>query len=202
MPRLFAGLELPEEAVDTLADIEQPLPGARWIALDDLHITLRFYGDVEKAVARDIVEHLAHIDLPMFMLALSGLGVFGPREPQTLWAGVQPSQSLMDLQAATEKAGRMAGLKPETRNFKPHVTLARLKRPPERGLARLLSRWGALRTEPFPVGRFVLYSAKPNTGGGPYVIEEKFGLQGGSWDDEEEDVYGPETYNFSGRGSF
>ena len=186
MPRLFAGLELPEDVVDALADIEQPLPGARWIALDDLHVTLRFFGDVDNAVAKDIIEHLSGIELPMFSLRLAGLGVFGSRDPQSVWAGVEPCGPLNDLQAATERAARHAGLKPETRNFKPHVTLARLRKPPAEALARLLARNATFATDPFPVPRFVVYSAKPHVGGGPYVIEEKFALQGGTWDDDED----------------
>ena len=73
---------------------------------------------------------------------------------------------------------RSAGLPPETRAFKPHVTLARLRGCPPDLVARCLGRIGAFRSRPFPVARFVLYSAKPSVGGGPYVVEEEYPLRG------------------------
>ena len=63
MPRLFAGLELPEEVREQLADLERPLPGAKWVDMDDLHITLRFAGDLEGLVAREFEQGLAEIDV-------------------------------------------------------------------------------------------------------------------------------------------
>lgn len=184
MPRLFAGLELPDEIRDTLMDLEQPLPGVRWIAADDLHITLRFAGDVDKQTAREFVDTLAAIDMPMFVLRLSGLTAPGGRQPRAIWANVEPSAGLTQLQAATERAARSAGLEPETRRFRPHVTVARIQRSHDEAVARYLSHHGAFATDTFPIARFALFSAKPNTGGGPYVVEEVFPLQGGSWDDD------------------
>jgi 2'-5' RNA ligase len=187
MPRLFVGLELPEPVKDQILDLEQPLPGTRWIAADDLHVTLRFIGDVDKRTADDVIEALAHIDLPMFSMRLVGLGTFGSKEPRSVWAGVDAPEMLKRLQSATEKAARTAGLPPETRNFRPHVTIARIGKGHAPAIARYLNHHSAFKTEPFPVPRFAVFSAKPMVGGGPYVIEEVFGLQGGSWDDDEDD---------------
>lgn len=187
MPRLFAGLELPEAIRDALMDLEQPLPGTRWIAAEDLHVTLRFAGDVDKQTERDFIDALATIDLPMFVLRLSGLTAPGGRQPRAIWADVLASDALSQLQAATERAARSAGLEPETRRFRPHVTLARIKKSRDEAIARYLGHHGGFTTDSFPVGRFALFSARPNTGGGPYVVEEIFPLQGGSWDDDDAD---------------
>lgn len=186
MPRLFAGIEVPEELSEELAGLEQPLPGARWVDPDNHHITLRFFGDVSSRTANELVHELASIERQLFHVKVSGIGTFGKKEPSALWAGVEPSEALARLQSATEKAARSAGLAPEKRNFRPHITVARLNRPHEYALARFLQRNAAFQAEPFVVPRFVLYSAKPHTGGGPYVVEQQFPLIGGSWDDEDD----------------
>ncbi|MBU2581562.1 MAG: RNA 2',3'-cyclic phosphodiesterase [Alphaproteobacteria bacterium] len=179
MPRLFTGIELPEDIRDELGDLEQPLPGARWIDIEELHITLRFAGDVDKPTANEFAEYLAGIDVSAFPIRLSGLGTFGGREPRILWAGVEAGAELDRLAKANERAARNAGLEPAARNFKAHVTLARLKYSDPLRLARYLQKHGGFRTEPFYVTHFTLFSSKPHTGGGPYVVEETFPLFGG-----------------------
>lgn len=179
MPRLFAGIELPEEVQDQISDLETPIPGVRWIEADALHLTLRFAGDIDNATARELADELARIEIRAFEMRLKGLGTFGGKDPRTLWAGVEAGAELEALARACERAARNAGLPPEPRTFKPHVTIARLKNPRIEPLARLLSRHGAFQSAPFMVGRFVLYSSRPQVGGGPYVVEEAFMLEGG-----------------------
>jgi 2'-5' RNA ligase len=186
MPRLFAGLELPEEIRDHLSDLERPLPGAKWIASDDLHITLRFAGDVEGLVAREFEQGLEEIEADAFELRLAGLGTFGGNDPRSIWAGVEPNPSLDALARACDRAARNAGLSPEPKPFKPHVTLARLRNTPPELVARALGKIGAFRSEPFPVGSFVLFSSKPKVGGGPYVVEATYPLRGG-WHDADDE---------------
>lgn len=200
MPRLFVGLEMPEAIKDQLLDLEKPLPGVRWIAADDFHLTLRFAGDIEKRTANEFVEALSHIDLPMFAMRLVGLGTFGSKEPRAIWAAVDAPDTLGRLQAATEKAARSVGLKPETRGFRPHVTIARIGKSNDLAIARYLNHHSAFKTEPFPVARFAVFSAKPMVGGGPYVIEEVFGLQGGSWDDDDDPLDADGETDWQNRG--
>lgn len=179
MPRLFTGIELPEDIREELGDLEKPLPGARWIDMDDLHLTLRFAGDIDKRTAFEFAEYLARIDIPAFPMRLAGLGTFGGRDPRILWAGVEAGEELDRLARANERAAYNAGLGPAARAFKPHITLARLKKSQPDRLARYLQRHGGFRTDPFYVTHFSLFSAKPHTGGGPYLIEETFPLFGG-----------------------
>ena len=96
------------------------------------------------------------------------------RDPRVLWAGVEPSEPLSALYRANERAARAAGLAPDPRDFKPHVTLARMRGAKHRAVARFLQENGALDTQPFLVTRFVLLSARPGTGGGPYGIEADY----------------------------
>jgi len=179
MPRLFAGLELPEDLCEDLSDLRFPLAGTRWRAAEDLHLTLRFAGDIEKRQAEDWAGYLEDIDIGAFPLKLKGLGVFTEKDPRTLFVGVEPNRALDELQRATEKAARHAGLPPEGRSFRPHVTLARLRNPPMERLARILQKHARYESEPLFVTHFCLFSAKPGVGGGPYVVEETFGLRGG-----------------------
>ena len=187
MPRLFSAIELPDEVQNQLGDLEQPLIGAKWVDLDNLHLTLRFFGDVNGGVARELMAELNAVDGDAFEIALTGVGVFGGDDPKVLWAGVTPCPALDVLARAHERAARNAGLSPEKRPFKAHVTLARLRGASTLQLAEFLSRHGLFKTAPFFVSRTVLLSSKPLVGGGPYVIEATYPLRGGydgDWDDE------------------
>jgi 2'-5' RNA ligase len=189
MLRLFTGIELPETVKDALVDLQQPLPGAKWVNDEDMHLTLRFAGDVDNRLAREWSELLGEIDVPVFEIKVQGLGAFGGNEPRTLWAGLAPCEPLEALARATERAARAAGLPAEARNFKAHVTLARLRNTPPDLVARWLGRHGALACEPFVVQRFVLFSSRPKVGGGPYVVEASYPLAGGyagDWHEESD----------------
>ncbi len=152
------------------------LAGARWIDPENYHLTLRFVGDIDAPDADDFVEALSQIWVEPFSLKLSGVGSFGGRKPRALWVGVEDCEPLMRLQHANERAARQTGLPPETRNFSPHVTLARLRRAEPGAVANYLSAVGAFEAEPFQVAEFVLMSSREGTGGGPYVVEARFPL--------------------------
>lgn len=176
MPRLFSGLEIPPEIGQRLCSLRGGLESARWIDPENYHVTLRFVGDIDGATAERFDEALSEISAPAFTVSLDGLGVFGGRKPRAVWAGVQANGALDALNKANEIAARKAGLAPETRNFHPHVTLARLRGGKAGSVATYLSHNGAFMTQPFPVSRFVLYSARETRGGGPYVVERAYPL--------------------------
>lgn len=186
MLRLFTGIELPGSLRAELAKLRAPLPGAKWVEPENLHLTLRFAGDIENHIAADFADALESIDVPPFEIRLEGLGAFGGNDPRVLWAGVEAGPELEALARANERAARSAGLAPESRAWKPHVTLARLRYAKVENVARFLQRNGAWRSAPFVVERFVLYSARPQSGGGPYVVEQDFPMAGTmpDWDSE------------------
>src|SRR3990170_2946900 len=88
MPRLFTGLEIPEAIRLRLSLIRAPLAGARWIEAENMHITLRFVGDVDARTADDFADALAEVRGRPFSLSVQGAGAFGGREPRVLWAGI------------------------------------------------------------------------------------------------------------------
>lgn len=180
MPRLFTALELPDDVRDELVRLNLPLPGARWINPEDYHLTLRFAGEIDVAHAREFADNIAAIDVDVFELRLSGVGAFGGHDPSSIFAAVEPSPALEALARAHEKAARRAQLPPDTRAFKPHVTLARLKHTSAEDVARFLTWFGGYRSQPFFVSHVALMSSKPGTGGGPYGVVEIFPLRGGA----------------------
>ena len=150
--------------------------GARWLEPDDFHITLRFIGDVDGAVARDIAETLDDTRRPKFPVRFEGLSWFGGDKPRAIVAKVKPEPALMDLQAEQERRLRRIGLEPETRKYTPHVTLAYLRGVGQASVANYLAARGALFANSFTAERFVLYSAREGSGGGPYVVEAAYPL--------------------------
>jgi len=177
MPRLFSAIEIPRSIAERLTLLRTRITGARWIDPENYHLTIRFIGDVDGATARDFTDALSGVELPPFALRLNGLGSFGGHKPRAIFAGIAHSEGLDALRRANERAAREAGLPPEGRNFKPHVTLARLRNARAGAVAAYLEHQGGIAVEPFTVSRFVLFSSRNSVGGGPYVVEAAYPLE-------------------------
>ena len=176
MIRLFAALALPDDIAESLALRQQPLPGARWRPTDSLHITLRFFGEVREDTADDLDAELSAIAAPPFALHLEGVGAFGEgADLRALWAGVGESEPLRRLAGRCEAAARKAGLKPETRAFRPHATLAYLSRTDPGRVAAWIQSHNLLKSPQFAVDRFGLYSSWPTHEGSVYRLERAYG---------------------------
>ncbi|MGE0850323.1 MAG: RNA 2',3'-cyclic phosphodiesterase [Hyphomicrobiaceae bacterium] len=178
MPRLFTAIEIPQSIRQRLALIRAPLSGAKWIEAENMHVTLRFAGDIDERTADEFAGALDAVRCRPFQLSIAGVGAFGGRDPRVLWAGVEAGDELDALHRANERAARAAGLAPEGRAFKAHVTLARMRGGRQQAVARFLAENGALRTEPFTATSFVLLSARPGSGGPPYVVEAEYPFEG------------------------
>lgn len=176
MPRLFSGLEIPHEVAMRLAMLRGGLEGARWVEAENYHITLRFIGDVDGDTASCFSQALGEIKADTFSINLDGVGSFGRGKPRAVWARVTPSDPLAVLHRAHEQAALTAGFEPETRNFHPHVTLARMRNVKASEVAKYLEYNGAFISPGFAVSRFVLFSARESRGGGPYVVEHTYPL--------------------------
>lgn len=177
MTRVFVALELPETIRDRLALLGGGVPGARWVDRENLHLTLRFIGEVDNGCLHDIDEALATIAAPAFEVALDGVGQFGTgARSRILWAGVERNQALGHLHAKIESALVRCGLPPEERRYSPHVTLARLKEAPRDRVGRFIADRGLFRAGPFPVDGFTLFQSLLGRSGATYVPLARYPL--------------------------
>jgi 2'-5' RNA ligase len=174
--RLFVALQLPEAVREQLVALEGGVPGARWASEEQMHLTLRFIGEVDGNVANDIDDALAGIRAPAFTLELAGVGEFGGKTPRALWAGVRSNEALLHLQRKVETALQRIGLPPESRKFSAHVTLARMKGAPQEKIVQFLTHHALFASEPFPVSDFVLFSSQLSHGGSIYHPERIYPL--------------------------
>lgn len=180
MIRLFVALELPEAIRHRLHALGGGVPGARWVEPANLHLTLRFIGEVEESWLEMIDEALAGIAMPPFDLVLDGIGQFGTASrPRVLWVGVARSDPLVHLHQKIESALVRVGLMPEERKFAPHVTLARLKDSPPERVGRFIQERSPFRTEPIPVRHFTLFASHLTRTGPIYSPLQEYPLTPG-----------------------
>ena len=171
MPRLFSGIEIPKDLHADLGRLQTGLEGARWIEPHDFHITLRFVGEIDDHIADEFAYFLSAIEFAPLELTLVGMGAFGGKRPNAVWVGISPNPALDHLHHAHEMAAQKAGLKPETRKFMPHLTLARLRGIGPVQTAHYLETKGLVKFPPITVSQTALFSARPSGGGGPYAVE-------------------------------
>ena len=168
MHRLFVAIRPPEAIRDLLIDAMDDSPELRWVSDDNLHLTLRFIGEVERPLADDIAAALARLRSDAFELRLAGVGMFEQRSGGAIWAGVEPKAPVAALATKVERACLAAGLEPERRAFHPHITLARWNRRSALAAQALIERNRALASPPFAVDRFILFESHLSRHGAYY----------------------------------
>jgi 2'-5' RNA ligase len=177
MIRLFAAIALPEEIGDGLVRRQQGLPGARWRPTNAFHITLRFAGEISEEVADDLDAELNVVSGEALTLSLEGVGSFQDGDDiHAVWAGVAENPALQQLARRCETAVRKAGLKPDKRVWKPHVTLAYLRRADPARVAAWVQGHNLLKSPPFCITSFGLYSSHLGHEGSTYRLEREYPL--------------------------
>jgi 2'-5' RNA ligase len=175
--RLFAALAVPADIGEGLARRQQGIPGARWRPVESLHITLRFAGDIAESLADDFDAALSGLSGAAFDVTLGGVGTFGDgADVHAVWAGVEDSAPLRRLASRCERGARAAGLKPDRRAWKPHVTLAYLSRSDPARVAAWVQGHNLLKSPPFRVSAFGLYSSWRSDRGSVYRLERAYPL--------------------------
>jgi 2'-5' RNA ligase len=175
MHRLFIALRPPEHIRDLILDVMDDGADFRWQSDAQLHLTLRFIGEVDRPQADDLAAALATLRAPPFEVRLDGLGSFDRRNGGALWAGIEPKESVCALAARIERLCQSAGLPPERRAFMPHITLARWRGPRTREVRAYLE--GRKLTSPaFPVDNFILYESHLSRHGAHYEAVAAFPL--------------------------
>ena len=177
MHRLFVAIRPPESARRRLLAMMGGVAGARWQDEDQLHLTLRFIGEVESWRAQEVDDALANIRARPFELSLRGLGTFERGgKIAALWVGVEKTEGLAHLQNKVETALQRVGLEPERRRFAPHVTLARTDKAPPEKLIQHVQAHNLFRATPMPVESFTLYSSRLGKEQAVYVPEVEYDL--------------------------
>jgi RNA 2',3'-cyclic 3'-phosphodiesterase len=180
MIRLFAALTIPQDIGLALTRRQTGVEGARWRPLDVLHVTLKFFGEIREDVARDLDAELSAVRGRPFEISLSGVGAFGDGpDIHAIWAGVAESEPLRRLARACETAARRAGLKADSRHYRPHVTLAYLRHPDPAEVAAWIQANNLLKSPVIPVQSFGLYSSFLGSEQAHYRLEAEYPLTGG-----------------------
>jgi 2'-5' RNA ligase len=176
MHRLFVAIRPPADIRARLLAAMGGIAGARWQDDSQLHLTLRFIGEVDRHCALDVHAALGAVHHPGFAIALDGIHGFDRRgEPRALWAGIAPFAPLKALHDKIEQALVRAGLEPERRAFLPHITLARLPRRAG-AIGPFLAGAGGLSGPPFAVDAFALFESSLTTDGAAYSLLANYPL--------------------------
>lgn len=176
MIRLFTAIALPVTVCNRIAELQSGLPGARWVPIEQMHVTLRFIGEVHENVAGDIDEQLSALRARRFRIALEGLGAFGAPDPHVLWAGVRRSEALSHLAQKIETILARLRVQAVTRRFTPQVTIARLKNAPQDKVVAFIQRHNLFSTEEFEIAEFGLYASLRGGEGPHYELERSYSL--------------------------
>ncbi len=173
MHRLFVALRPPAPLRQRLIAAMGGIPGARWQRDDQLHLTLRFIGEVDRHTGEDIAAALGAVHFPRFSLALDGIGQFDRKgRIDSLWAGVTPHDEVTRLHAKVTQALARVGIAPEQRAYLPHITIARFCR----AAAPTAVPAGALHTDPHEMPEFCLYESVLAQEGAAYMVVERYSL--------------------------
>lgn len=194
--RLFVALPIPQIIAQSIMLIQGGVPGARWQMREQLHLTLRFIGEVDGRGAAMLDDALAGIASPAFDLQLHGVGQFGDKEHRpgkvrsgfpsgrattiklhTLWAAARKSEALEHLQRKVDVAIRRIGRPQDVHKFAPHVTVARLRNPEGGKVIEWLTHNALYTSAEFRVGAFNLYSSRLSSDGSIYAVEQEYPLE-------------------------
>lgn len=165
--RLFVAIPLSNETKVKLQKLQQSLPdGVRRQQVEQLHITLRFLGDISSDAMTEIKSRLNEIKEKPFKIQINGFGSFPPTENATvLWAGVKKSAPLTKLQRNVEKACIEAGVEAEKRTYIPHITLGRVKKAKSKEVETFIKKHKIPPQWVQPVNEFVLFESKQTEDG-------------------------------------
>ncbi|MFA5969093.1 MAG: RNA 2',3'-cyclic phosphodiesterase [Sphingomonas sp.] len=171
MHRLFVGLRPPPEIRALLRGAMGGIGGARWQDDDQLHLTVRFIGEVDGRTADDIAVALGHVHADAIDVAINGVGRFDKKgRTDAIWAGVTPHDALAALHRKVDHAIVRCGQPPEGRAYLPHITLARMPRSlvAEAEVQAFLGRQAGLASAPFGFTHLTLFESALTHDGARY----------------------------------
>ncbi|UZP66691.1 RNA 2',3'-cyclic phosphodiesterase [Desulfovibrio mangrovi] len=173
--RLFVAIELPEVVKTSLKTLQEEPPRARWATPDNLHLTLRFIGEVTLDQAEGIRRQLRSVRFKPFPLRMHKVGYFFRKPQAVLWAGMEASDPLQNLKNDIDDALRQAALTVTTEYFVPHITLGRMKHAEKAELKAFAARHATWTAPAFTVTGFILFSSVLNAKGATHNAVERYG---------------------------
>lgn len=175
--RLFIAVDIPTEVRDSIENIKldfKPLRGLRFVEKDNIHITLKFLGEVEEEIIPDMISSLAAVKFKPFKLSISKMGVF-PNENnmRVLWVDAEPAEPLSELKKRIDAA--LPGAR-DDHPFKNHITIARITtdQPEDMRMINSLVANKSVEKKEFTVRKFTLYSSKLTPEGPVYEVLKVF----------------------------
>ena len=178
MIRLFIALPLPSKISSKLAILNQTISCARAIPEHQLHLTLRFIGEVDYLQFQEIKAGLSELKHPPFTISVKGVGHFPPRgNPKVIWAGIDPQDEVRHLRNRVNKILRQCNVEPKQRKFYPHITLARLKNSSPQKIKNFLELNSLLQSPPFVIDKCCLFSSQLHHDGAKHTIENEYFLR-------------------------
>jgi len=177
--RLFIAIPLPASLREELAALYEPMQSIAWTRPAQLHLTLRFLGDVDSALGGPIESALARVQVEPFLLALAGVGAFPPRgAARVIWIGIETSHPrLRQLRQQIDDALLATGLPLDVRIFHPHVTLGRVrKEAAPRAATEFLKRHRDFASAPFRADSFQLFASELQPAGAVHTLKKEFRL--------------------------
>lgn len=178
--RMFIALTLPDPVRAAVAALETPMLGVHWTRPEQLHVTLRFLGDVLAEQRDRMLERLAAVQVMSFVLPVETLGTFPPpgRPPRVIWVGTGSGHPrLFQLRQRVDDALLSAGLDLDVRTFHPHITLARCTENAGPAAVEWCQAQREFAAPPFRVTSFELYASELRPDGARYSLRHSFPLK-------------------------
>jgi len=180
MPTYFAAIKPPEDILDTIEPLRKGIEGVNWAPRENLHITIGYFGELSDEYAEILDRELVRSPGYGFDISFTGVDYFGGSRPHTLWLGIKDCPTLTTLHEYVRSAARRSAIEMENRNFKPHLSLAYLRRNIAKDdFERYLHRYVHFTSKPFLVDQFALYCVqKHKNGPNTYLKEATYPLVG------------------------
>ncbi len=176
-PPLFIAVTVPCTIAARLAALGGGIPGGRQVPAENMHITLRYLGEIETMLADEICEALSTVSHSTFTLKVSGVGFFGKRrDPRLLYAGVRPHDELVMLHHKVESLLLQLRVRPRERKYHPHITLARLKGASPHRIGDFVTANNLLESPPFEIRSFALHESHRRSDGSHYRMVQEYAL--------------------------
>lgn len=179
MKRLFVAIDIPEVVRLALEALQEETRGFHWVAATNLHLTLKFIGDVDSELQEEIERTLGELQTEPFILPVESIGVFPAiGQPFVVWAGLGTGHPrLFGLQKNVEDRLFQLGIEPERHRYTPHLTLARCREASPEAVRQFVKKHREFTAPPFRVESFTLYSSLPKQGSSIYRVEKQWSLE-------------------------